>query len=368
MTITGIIAEFNPFHNGHKYLLEQAEGLKIVVMSGNFMQRGEPAIVDKWTRAQMALENGADLVVELPFLVSVQAADFFGQGAVDILARLGIDTLAFGTEEVLDYQKIADLYAERGQEMENFVDNLSDSLSYPQKTQVMWEEFAGLDFSGDTPNHVLALAYAKAVAGRNIKLHPIKRQGAGYHSVDKDVDFASATAIRQHQADQDFLERFMPSVELFKNASKVSWEDYFQLLRYQILSNPELTTIYQVNQEMAVRIKEAIKAAQSVDELVELVATKRYTKARVRRLLADILVQVRESDLPEGIHVLGFTERGRHHLKSLKDQVHLVSRIGKEPWDAMTQKADQIYQLGHPSIAEQNFGRVPIKIESNEVY
>ena len=365
MTITGIIAEFNPFHNGHKYLLEQAEGLKIVSMSGNFMQRGEPAIVDKWTRAQMALENGADLVVELPFLVSVQAADFFGQGAVDILARLGIDTLAFGTEEVLDYQEIADLYAERGQEMEDFLDNLPDSLSYPQKTQAMWKEFADLDFSGDTPNHVLALAYAKAVAGRNIKLQPIKRQGAGYHSVDKDVDFASATAIRQHQSDQDFLERFMPSVALFELASKVSWDDYFPLLRYQILSNPDLTTIYQVNQEMAVRIKEAIKKAQSVDELVEAVATKRYTKARVRRLLTYILVQARESDLPEAIHVLGFTEKGRQHLKALKEQVDLVSRIGKEPWDVMTQKADQIYQLGKSSIAEQNFGRVPIRIETN---
>lgn len=365
MTITGIIAEFNPFHNGHKYLLEQTEGLKIVAMSGNFMQRGEPAIVDKWTRAQMALEHGADLVVELPFLVSVQAADFFGQGAVAILERLGIDTLAFGTEEVLDYQKIADLYSERGQEMEKFVDNLPDSLSYPQKTQAMWKEFAGFDFSGDTPNHVLALAYAKAVAGRNIKLHPIQRQGAGYHSVDKNVDFASATALRQHQRDQDFLERFMPSVEVFNNASKVSWEDYFPFLRYQIVSNTDLTTIYQVNQEMAVRIKEAIKMAQSIDELVESVATKRYTKARVRRLLTYILVQARESDLPEAIHVLGFTEKGRQHLKSLKEQVNLVSRIGKEPWDAMTQKADQVYQLGHPSITEQNFGRVPIKIESN---
>ena len=368
MTITGIIAEFNPFHNGHKYLLDQAEGLKIVAMSGNFMQRGEPAIVDKWTRAQMALENGADLVVELPFLVSVQAADFFGQGAVDILDRLGIDTLAFGTEEVLDYQKIADLYTERDKEMADFLANLPDSLSYPQKTQAMWKEFAGLDFSGDTPNHVLALAYAKAVAGRDIKLHPIQRQGAGYHSVDKDVDFASATAIRQHQADSDFLERFMPSVEVFKDAIKVSWEDYFQLLRYQILSNPDLTAIYQINQEMAARIKEAIKTAQSVEELVELVATKRYTKARVRRLLTYILVQARESKLPVGIHVLGFTEKGRQHLKSLRDQVYLVSRIGKEPWDAITQKADQIYQLGQPSIAEQNFGRVPIKIESNEVY
>ena len=365
MIITGIIAEFNPFHNGHKYLLEQADGLKIVAMSGNFMQRGEPAIVDKWTRAQMALENGADLVVELPFLVSVQAADFFGQGAVDILARLEIDTLSFGTEQVLDYQKIANLYAERGQEMENFVDNLPDSLSYPQKTQTMWKEFAGLDFSGDTPNHVLALAYAKAVAGRNIKLHPIQRLGSGYHSVDKDVDFASATALRQHQTDSDFLERFMPSIALFKNASKVSWDNYFPLLRYQILSNPNLTSIYQVNQEMAVRIREAIKTAQTIEELVEAVATKRYTKARVRRLITYILVQARESDLPEAIHVLGFTEKGRQHLKALKEQANLVSRIGKEPWDSMTQKADQIYQLGHPSIAEQNFGRVPIRIELN---
>ena len=179
------------------------------------------------------------------------------------------------------------------------------------------------------------------------------------------MDFASATALRQHQSDQDFLERFMPSVALFEQASKVSWDDYFPLLRYQILSNPDLTTIYQVNQEMAVRIKGAIKIAQSVEDLVEAVATKRYTKARVRRLLTYILVQARESDLPEGIHVLGFTENGRQHLKSLKVQVNLVSRIGKEPWDVMTQKADQIYQLGNLSIAGQNFGRVPIRIETN---
>ena len=101
MTITGIVAEFNPFHNGHCYLLSQAEGVKIVAMSGNFVQRGEPAVVDKWTRAEMALKCGADLVVELPFLVAVQSADYFAQGAVDILERLGVDNLAFGTEENL---------------------------------------------------------------------------------------------------------------------------------------------------------------------------------------------------------------------------------------------------------------------------
>ena len=99
MTVTGIIAEFNPFHNGHKYLLDQAEGVKIVAMSGNFVQRGEPAIVDKWTRAQMALENGADLVVELPFFTSVQSADYFAAGAVEILSRLGIDSLTLARKK-----------------------------------------------------------------------------------------------------------------------------------------------------------------------------------------------------------------------------------------------------------------------------
>ena len=158
MTVTGIIAEFNPFHNGHKYLLDHAEGIKIVAMSGNFVQRGEPAIVDKWIRAQMALENGADLVVELPFFTAVQSADYFASGAVDILSRLGIDSLTFGTEEVLDYQTIADVYSEKSEEMEAFVESLPSDLSYPQKTQKMWEKFAGVDFTGNTPNHILGLA------------------------------------------------------------------------------------------------------------------------------------------------------------------------------------------------------------------
>ena len=118
MIVSGIIAEYNPFHTGHHYLLEQAEGLKIVVMSGNFVQRGEPAILDKWTRAQMALEHGADLVVELPFLAAVQSADYFAQGAVSILKKLGVQRLVFGTEQVLDYQSIASIYEEKSEEME----------------------------------------------------------------------------------------------------------------------------------------------------------------------------------------------------------------------------------------------------------
>ena len=363
MTVTGIIAEFNPFHNGHKYLLEQAEGLKIVAMSGNFVQRGEPAIVDKWTRAQMALENGADLVVELPFLVAVQSADHFAKGAVEILSHLGIDQLIFGTEEVLDYQTIATVYSEKEAEMEAFLRSLPEDLSYPQKTQLMWETFAGVEFTGDTPNHILGLAYAKACAGKEIALKPIQRQGASYHSEEKEVAYASATSLRLHKEDQDFVDKFMPNSQLFQSAPQVTWEDYFQLLNYQILTHPDLTQIFQVNEELANRIKDAILCASSVEDLVNQVSTKRYTKARVRRILTYILVGAREEILPTAIHVLGFTEKGQAHLKSLKGQVDFVTRIGKEPWDALSQQADQVYQLGHPQLVEQNWGRVPVRVE-----
>ena len=363
MTVTGIIAEFNPFHNGHKYLLEQAEGLKIVAMSGNFVQRGEPAIVDKWIRTQMALENGADLVVELPFLVAVQSADHFAKGAVEILSRLGIDQLTFGTEEVLDYQAIATVCSEKEREMEAFLRNLPDDLSYPQKTQKMWETFAGVEFTGDTPNHILGLAYAKACAGKAIALKAIQRQGAGYHSEEKEVSYASATSLRLHKEDQDFVDKFMPNSQLFQSAPQVTWEDYFQLLNYQILTHPDLTQIFQVNEELANRIKDAIRSASSVEDLVNQVATKRYTKARVRRILTYILVGAREEILPTAIHVLGFTEKGQAHLKSLKGQVNVVTRIGREPWDALSQLADQVYQLGHPQLPEQTWGRVPMRVE-----
>lgn len=362
MTITGIIAEFNPFHNGHKYLLSQAEGVKIVAMSGNFVQRGEPAVVDKWTRAEMALRNGADLVVELPFLVAVQSADYFAQGAVDILERLGVDNLAFGTEENLDYQHFSQIYADNQQKMVDYLQNLPDNLSYPQKTQKMWETFAGVNFTGNTPNHILGLSYAKACAGKSIKLSPIMRQGAGYHSLETDVAFASATNLRIHRQDKAFVDKFMPQADLFLGAPQVTWENYFQLLKYQIVTNPDLTGIFQVNAELASRIRSAIRSVATVDELVDKVATKRYTKARIRRILTYILVGAVEKPLPEAVHVLGFTEKGQKHLKTVRKSVDIVARIGAKSWDAVTQQADQVYQLGNPQLQEQTWGKVPIRI------
>ncbi|WP_438839105.1 nucleotidyltransferase [Streptococcus pluranimalium] len=365
MIVTGIIAEFNPFHNGHKYLLEKAEGLKIVAMSGNFMQRGEPAFVDKWTRAQMALENGADLVVELPFLVSVQSADYFADGAVSILSKLGIDQLSFGTEELIDYNRMAEIYATKQKDIQAYLDSLPDHLTYPQKSQQMWETFTGISFSGNTPNHILGLAYAKACAVREIRLQPIKRLGAGFHSESKDETISSATAIRLHRNDPAFVEKSVPNSDLLQACPQVSWDNYFPLLKYQVLTHSDLTKVFQVNDELASRIQSSIHSASSLEDFVAKVATKRFTKARVRRVLTYILVNVVEKPLPEGIRMLGFSQKGQEHLKSVKKSVDIVSRIGAKPWDETTQRADAIYQLGHPQLKEQNLGRIPLGIKSN---
>lgn len=356
--IIGIVAEFNPFHNGHKHLLDQAgDGIKIVAMSGNFMQRGEPALFDKWTRAEMALKNGADIVVELPVMGAVQAADFFAQAAVDILDKMGIGELVFGSESTLYYQKIVNLYEEKSTEMENFIKDLPDTLSYPEKTQMMWQKFSGLHFDGNTPNHVLALAYAKASAGKDIRLQAIQRSN-DFHSRSLSGEIASATAIRANIDQQDILNFVPENLKQLYQHPRVSWDNYFTLLKYKIISH-DLSLIFQMNTELESRIKTAIKQVNTVDELIEAVHTKRYTRARVRRLLTYVLLDIpRDFQLPQNIHVLGFTKQGQQHLAKVKDK--LVTRIGKESWDLLTQKSDDIYQLGNRNFKEQNHGRKPL--------
>ena len=243
--------------------------------------------------------------------------------------------------------------------MAAYLESLPEALSYPQKTQAMWEKFTGSPFSGATPNHILALSYAKAARPYGISLNPIKRLGAGYHSQEKREQFASATSIRKHRGDDAFIDSVMPNAALLRSQPQVSWADYFDFLRYQIITHQDLTEVYQVNHELAHRIQSAIKTATSAWDLVDTVSTKRYTKARVRRILTYILVNAREAPLPEAVHVLGFSKAGQKHLASLKGQVDFVTRIGKLPWDAMTQQADTVYQLGNSQVLEQNWGRIP---------
>ena len=366
--IIGIIAEFNPFHNGHKRLLDLAgqdpEAIKVVAMSGNWMQRGEPAFVDKWLRAQMALENGADLVVELPFLTAVNGADYFAQGAVDILHDLGVNQLLFGTEnDATDYQRIAQLYAEKAEQMQAYLEELPPLMSYPLKAERMWQHFAGIQFDGNTPNHILGLAYAKAVRNTGISLSTVNRQ-TSYNATAFSGKIASATAIRKNFADSKNREALKATVpanvwKMLETAPTVSWEDFFSLLRYQITRSADLTDIYQVNEELGHRIQKANKAAENLEDLIERVYTKRYTKGHIRRILTYILLGItKEMQGPDKIHVLGFNQAGQKVLAGARGKV--MTKIGQYPWDVASQRADAIYQLAAPEIPEQTHGRKPI--------
>ncbi|MDR2976746.1 MAG: nucleotidyltransferase [Streptococcaceae bacterium] len=360
--ITGIVAEFNPFHNGHKLLLDAAgeDTTKVVVMSGNWMQRGEPSFVDKWVRTEQALAGGADLIVELPLMSALQGADFFALGAVDILQRLGVDEILFGTESELDYQRISEIYAEKSTEMTAYMAALPELMSYPLKAEKAWAHFAGVQFDGNTPNHILGLAYAKAAAGTGIQLRTIQRR-TRYNGTELAGEIASATAIRENFSE---AESFVPehSRELLKKAPKTSWADFWELLRYKITVTADLTRIYQVNDELAHRIHSYVKTAPTLDALIEQVYTKRYTKGHIRRLLCYILLDIpREFVLPEPIHVLGFTLKGQKVLaQARKNEVPICTRIGQHPWDALTQRSDEVYRLGNPQIPEQTYSRKPI--------
>ncbi|MDR0298850.1 MAG: nucleotidyltransferase [Streptococcaceae bacterium] len=358
--ITGIIAEFNPFHNGHQLLLDQAEGTKVIVMSGNWMQRGEPAFVDKWTRTEMALRAGADLVVELPVMSALQGADFFAEGAVRILNQLAVDEILFGSESELDYQRISEIYAENADEMKAYMAELPELMAYPLKAEKAWAHFAGVRFDGGTPNHILGLAYAKAVMGTNIQLRTIKRE-TGYNDTKLAGQVASATAIRENFSQaRDFIPS--ESWALLEVAAQTGWPDFWEFLRYKITASTTLTHIYQVNEELSQRIKTYIKSSSNLSELIEQVYTKRYTKGHIRRLLTYILLDIpRDFKMPESIHVLGFSEKGQKVLaQARKREIPVATKIGKHPWDAVTQRADEIYRLGNPEIKEQSYRRRPI--------
>lgn len=380
MKVCGIIVEYNPFHNGHRYHAEMARkqtgaDIVVAVMSGNFLQRGEPAVIDKWSRAKSALHNGVDLVVELPIEWSVQSADYFAKGAVRILQLLGCDYLCFGTEEhaAFDYGSFGEFVRQNPTKIQQEMQRISDpAMSYPQKMtnifRKLYPEIA-LDFS--SPNHILGLSYAKENASyqNSMELVPITRKTAGYHDEElTDQSIASATAIRKALADDRSTDSFVPetTAKFLKEGPIQTWENYWSFLRYQLVSSnlTDLKNIYQMSEGLEVRMQAAAKKATSFHEFVTLVKTKRYTWTRIQRLACYILLNIQNEELRQQqtyhyIHLLGYTKAGQAFLKEKKG-LPMLSKIGKKEAKLahLIIRSDQIYQLGG-KIPEQNFGRRP---------
>lgn len=314
MKTVGIIAEYNPFHNGHKYQIEKAKEITgadtvIVIMSGSFTQQGNIAIVDKFKRAEMAIKNGADLVIELPTIFATSSAEMFAYGAVNILDKLNtIDYLVFGTEcdniDVLN--NIADKLIINKDIIDNNIKNeikngISYALARDNTLKNILTDTEYTEFS--KPNNILAIEYLKALKVLSSKIKPIaiKREVAEHNdkSISNKSIYASATSIRNNIEEANNLSDIMSFVpnETYEilNTSTLNYnENIFKLLRYKILTlgKENIKNIYDVSEGLENKIYESITTSKTYNELINNIKSKRYTMSRIKRILLHVLLDI----------------------------------------------------------------------------
>ena len=347
ITATGIIAEYNPFHNGHLYQLREATRLTgqpvVVAMSASFMQRGEPACLSKWLRARLAVENGAALVLELPTAFSLRSAQFFASGGVQLLAATGsVNTLSCGVEAPeLDFGalsqritsdaaqgRIRSLLSQGKSYAAACAAVLSEAQQAAGVTAMQASSNEGKAFAGLTkPNDILALEYAKALQATDIKPLFIERRGDGYNDREISGTMSSATAIRQalNNSNDGWQQAVPASVRqaLLDNAPGYDAALLWQLLRYKLrlMSVDAIADACQCSEGLENLLKDAA-ACPSFAEALQLCTSKRYTTSRIRRLFMQLLLDVPrwrwEDNAPAYLRVLAFNDTGRQLLKQMK--------------------------------------------------
>lgn len=332
MRIVGIIAEYNPFHNGHQYHIEKSLELTgadaaVVVMSGNFIQRGAPAIMPKHSRAKMALKNGASLVIELPVPYATGSAEYFAYGAVSLLDDLGcVDALCFGSEcgnlnllktlakilvkEPAEYKELLSCYLKQGN-------------SFPLARQYAMRDYLHSDQVNDIlaePNNILGIEYLKALYRLNSTIEPytIQRVSSHYHDQELQESYSSASAIRNVIKSEDFdslkLQLSEESFEFLKENYQVRYpiyaNDFSLLLKYRLLHETKetLTQYADVSEELANRIINRRNDFKTFEQFCELLKTKELTYARISRALIHILLNIKDIHyIPiEYARILGF--------------------------------------------------------------
>ncbi|MBZ4683721.1 MAG: hypothetical protein PWP46_1209 [Fusobacteriaceae bacterium] len=370
MKATGIIVEYNPFHNGHKYHIEKAremnkENIIIAVMSGNFLQRGEPAILNKWIRTEMALLNGVDIVVELPVFYSTKSAEIFAEGAVKILDSLNVENIVFGSEagEIVELEKIASLHFDK--KFQELIKNkLKKGISYPNAfNEALFEYGISQELK---PNNILGVEYIKAgkKIKSSVKFQTIKREKVEFYGEEIKGKITSATNIRKLIINNDIekIKEVIPencSHLIINNIEKiVTLDDFYPYIRYEIINNYEkLKNIKDIEEGLENRLYNVALNSNNLIEFLENIKTKRYTTSRIRRILISILLGMygKEYNL-DYVKILGFTENGRKYLNYIKNNCkiefitnikNIKENLTKERGERMNFefKTDNIYKL-----------------------
>lgn len=343
MKAIGIIAEYNPFHNGHLYQIEKIKEKYpdytiIAVMSGNFMQRGDVAIIDKWKRCEIALKNGIDLIVELPFPFATQSADFFAYGAITILEYLGAEKVIFGSES----DNIEDLHLIADTQLNNVeFDKLVKIYSKMGKNYPTALSCALLDLTDkkiDSPNDLLGISYIKTIIKNNYKITPeiIKRTN-NYHENNLNNNISSATAIREALKNNKSVYGHIPTMELNYLDDLYFIDDYFTILKYKIITDNDLEKYQTVDEGIDKLLKREIINASDFDELIKRIKSKRYTYNKLSRMLIHILCNFTKEKANgmrniNYIRILGLNKMGRKYLNSIKKdmKVPLISKINRD--------------------------------------
>lgn len=345
MKVLGIIAEYNPLHNGHLYHMDQCRRQSgadhiIVVMSGNFTQRGEAAILDKWIRSRLAVENGVDLVLELPFAYAVNSAEFFARGGVKILDLLGCVThLGFGVEvgTIEQLQQIADVITDEDEVFRQHMKNsLDQGMSYAKSREICINQMLGPESAAliKSPNNILAIEYLKQLKFSKSDIKPItvNRKGAGYHAMEPEGGFASATSIRNNltpEAVRDFVpSNVSEALELYSMD-----KDYFSLIQSKVIGSSvqDLKKILSIGEGLENRMKDQIRKSGSLEDFVERIRSKRYPKTRIQRMLCQMLMGLTEFEDEYYARVLAAGPGGTDILKKIrkKSEIPVITNINK---------------------------------------
>lgn len=393
MNVTGIIAEYNPFHNGHLYQMEQIKkngaDYIIVIMSGDFLQRGTPAILDKWTRANMALSAGADLVIELPAVFATASAQYFARGGISILDKLGVaNTLSFGCETdniSLLKECAAYLWKEPDEYKERLQAYIKEGKSFPKAREEALTSLLGQKVAAfvSSPNNILGLEYCIALLERDSSIQPmpILRKGSGYHEDDLSENvLPSATAIRGRLADMinathmndlslndthvctlffsksnlsDYVpERVASILEENKDKLLLSQDNLSLLLKYKLLSKINDLDIYaDVTPDLADKIRKNLNNYENITQFIDLLKSKDLTHTRISRALNHILLDITQDmyadvklyDYAPYARVLGFQKRALPLLSEIgkNTSIPLITKLA----DAHTQLSPQNYAL-----------------------
>ncbi len=340
MKSIGIIAEYNPFHNGHVYQINKIkekypDHTIILIMTGNFTERGEVTIIDKWARTEIALNHGIDLVIELPYPFATQSADYFAFGGITLLEELQVDKVIFGSEsnDLETMETIAKVQIEND-EFDKLVKIYSKmGKNYPTALSCAIKDLTNKEI--ETPNDLLGISYLKTIFKNKykIKAECIQRTN-NYHDIELTNTISSGTAIREALKKNKSITNQIPQDTISYYTEINTMDDYFDLLKYKIITEENLTKYQLVEEGIEKRLKQEINNSISYDDFIKKVKSKRYTYNKISRMILHILCNFTKEKAnqwkkPEYIRILGFNKKGREYLNSIKKSITLpiISKI-----------------------------------------